>query len=197
MKILIATVLVIILAGCASAVKVSSGENTLGDRLTVTLEGPWNQIKAPGLGPAQIWTMEGMPIDQLLIYTGLKDGEAIHATNSSSKSKTFNFRASMEPDEIVSLFEGMLTRDSSTYKLVKLEPAGFGGGKGFRFEYSLVRKIDNVKLSGVGYGAISQGELFAIVYQAPQLTFFSRHKRRIEQLAVSARIKGVSQKQGT
>ena len=135
--------------------------------------------------------MEGLPIDQLRLYSGLKDGQAIHATafgSADAQRKTFNFRSGMQPDEIAALFEGMLTRDGSRYKLLKLEPATFGGGKGFRFEYSLTRKIDNVELSGIGYATVNKGELFAIVYQAPRLGFFPRHVGRVEQMARSARV---------
>lgn len=191
MKKLVLVLLIPVLAGCAAAIKMESGQQSVGERLVVNLDGPWNQIKVPGMGPAQTWTMEGLPIDQLLLYSGLKDGEAIHAERAygSSPQKSFQFRSLMQPDEIVSLFEGMLTRDGSKFKLVKLEPTVFGGGKGFRFEYQLTRKIDNVQLLGVGYGTVSKGELFALVYQAPRLTFFSRHQARVEQMAKSARIK--------
>ena len=178
------------LAGCVAVVKVESGQRTLGERMVVSLEGAWNQINAPGLGPAQTWTMEGLPVDQLLIYSGLQDDQAIHAESSAAKAKSFKFRSGMQPDEIVSLFEGMLTRDGSNFKLVKLEPASFGGGKGFRFEYALTRKVDNVQLSGLGYGTVSRGELFAILYMAPRLTFFSRHRVSVERIAASALVKG-------
>jgi hypothetical protein len=176
------------LSGCATVNKVESGDQNIGDRMSLHLEGAWNHVAAPGMGPAQTWTMEGLPVDQLLIYSGLKDGEALHGAASSSQ-KSFNFRSSMQPDEIVALFEGMLTRDGSQFKLVKLEPAAFGGVKGFRFEYALTRKADNVVLSGIAYSAVSKGELFALMYQAPRLTFFSRHKDRVEQIARSARVK--------
>ena len=192
MKNLLAALALTFLAGCVSVAKVESGENTIGDRLTVSLTGAWNHISAPGLGPAKVWTMEGLPVDQLLLYSGLKDGDAIHAPHRGPgpEKKSFEFRANMEPDQIASLFEGMLSRDGSTYKLVKLEPATFGGTKGFRFEYALTRKLDNVQLAGVGYGAISRGELFAVVYMAPRLTFFPRHAPTVEAIARSARIKG-------
>jgi hypothetical protein len=95
----------------------------------------------------------------------------------------------MHADQVVALFEGMLTRDGSTFKLVKLEPAAFGGEKGYRFEYALVRRGDGVQLSGIGYAAVSRSELFALVYQAPRMTFFSRHKDRVEGIARSARLK--------
>jgi hypothetical protein len=185
-----ALVLTTLLAGCASMSKVDSGERTVGERLVMTLEGAWNQISAPGLGPAQTWTMEGLPVDQLLVYSGLRDGQAVHAEGAGGQGrKSFVFRATMQPDEIVALFEGMLTRDGSTFRLVKLEPAAFAGGRGFRFEYALTRKFDGVQLSGLGYGVVDKGELFALVYLAPRLAFFARHQGRVEQIARSARMK--------
>jgi hypothetical protein len=188
---LAAALLLAVFAGCATVAKVESGERTVGDRLVLTLEGAWNQINAPGLGPAQTWTMEGLPVDQLLVYSGLKDGQAIHAEGATANParKSFSFRSTMQPDEVVALFEGMLTRDGSSFRLVKLEPAVFAGGRGFRFEYALTRKIDNVQLSGVGFGVVDKGELFALVYAAPRLTFFARHQGRVEQIARSARMK--------
>jgi hypothetical protein len=65
----------------------------------------------------------------------------------------------------------------------------FGVEKGFRFEYSVVRRSDHAVLSGVGFGAVSKGELFALLYHAPRLAFFPRHQPRVEQIARSARLK--------
>jgi hypothetical protein len=95
----------------------------------------------------------------------------------------------MQPDEIVSMFEGMLTRDGSRFTLVKLEPSPFGTGKGFRFEFELIRKLNSVRLLGIGYGAVSKGELFSIVYFAPRMTFFPRHISQVEKIGASARVK--------
>jgi hypothetical protein len=191
MKIILAALLMLAVSGCVSIAKVETGDRSIGDRLLVTLDGPWNRINAPNLGPAETWTMEGLPVDQLLIYSGIKNSQAIHAerTTGNSQQKNFSFRSNMQPDEIVTMFEGMLTRDGSRFKLVKLEPVSFGGSKGFRFYYSLTRKIDNAQLSGVGYGTVSKGELFAIVYTAPQLAFYPRHVARVEELCRSARVK--------
>ncbi len=183
-----AAILLAVLAGCASIAKVETGPRTIGERLTVQIDGPWNQVNAPGLGPAIIWTMEGLPVDQLMIYTGVRDGAAINATPRGS-TKSFNFRATMEPEEIEAMFEAMLTQDGSSMKLTKLEPAPFGGQRGYRFEFDLVRKKDNVHIAGIAYGAISKRELFAIVYVAPRLTFFPRHVASVVKIAESARIK--------
>ena len=179
---------VLMLSGCVTVAKVETGDRAVGERLTVSIDGAWNQLNAPGMGPAEVWTMEGTPVDQLLLYSGLKDGQAIHAGGGGGQ-KDFVFRANMQPDEIASLFEGMLTRDGSRFRLQKLEPASFGAQKGFRFEYALVRKVDNVQLSGVGYAAVSRGELFAVVYMAPRLVFYHRHIARVEHIGKSMRIK--------
>jgi hypothetical protein len=190
-KTALAALALVLLAGCVSVSKVETGENAVGERFTVTLAGAWNHINAPGLGPAQVWTMEGLAVDQMLLYSGLKDGEAIHAPyrGPGPDRKSFEFHSKMQPHEIAALFEGMLSRDGSTFKLLKLEPASFGGARGFRFEYALVRKVDNVQLSGVGYGAVDRGELFALVYMAPRLAFFGRYAPTVEAIAKSARIK--------
>ena len=189
MKTLLAVVLVALLGACTTVAtkKIAAGDNTVGDRLHVNIEGPWNQITAPGMGPAFVWTMEGLPVDQLRIFSGIKDGEVIHDTRNSNL-KSFSFRSNMQPDELVSMFEGMLTRDGSTFQLTKVEPASFGGGKGVHFEYALVTKEDNLPLTGMGYAAVNGGELFALLYNAPRLGFFPRHQARVEQIARSAKI---------
>ena len=190
MKNILVALVLLALSGCVSNIaKIESGDRKVGERMTVSIDGAWNQM--PFSAPAELWTMEGLPIDQLRLYSGLKDGQAIHATpfgGTDAQRKSFNFRSGMQPDEIAALFEGMLTRDGSRYKLLKLEPVTFGGGKGFRFEYALTRKIDNVELSGIGYGTVSKGELFAIVYMAPRLGFFPRHVGRVDQMARGARV---------
>ena len=188
MRILASIILLSLLGACAmQATKIDSGDVAVGDRLQFRVDGAWNHVTSPLLEPAQAWTMEGLPVDQLLIWSGVKDGEALHPVRSNGKS--FNFRAGMQPDEIVALFEGTLTRDGSTFKLVKLEPSAFGGGKGLRFEYAMVRKIDNVPLQGVGFATVNGDELFAMLYNAPRLEFFARQSGRVEEIAKSAKVK--------
>lgn len=189
MRILLAVLVAALAAGCAGIAKVESGQQTIGDRLVVDLEGAWNHISGPGVGPAHTWTMEGLPIDQLRIYVGVKDGELVHQADNSGRLKNFSFRSSMQAEEVVAMFEGVLTRDGSVFNLAKLEPVSFAEQKGFRFEFTLIRKVDNVRLSGMGYGTVFKGELYAMLYAAPQLGFYARHQRSVEHMARSARLK--------
>ena len=190
MRYLAPLVMLIALGGCVSVSKVETGTRPVGERMTVHLEGPWNHINAPGMGPAETWTMEGLTVDRLMFFSGIRDGQVVHPEGpGGAQLKKFSFRSSMQPDEIVTMFEGMLTRDGSTFKLVKLEPANFGGLKGSRFEYAVTRKNDNVQLSGFGYSSVSKGELFAVLYMAPRMGFFPRHAPGAELIGRSAVIK--------
>lgn len=182
--------LALLLASCASVRKVESGANAVGERMSIHVDGNWNHLDFPGIKPAQVWTMEGITIDELLVYSGIRDGQAMHPdAPAGSKQKNFVFRKAMQTEEIVSMLEGVLSRDGSSFKLLKLEPYAFGGRKGFRFEYERIRKVDNVQMRGVGFGALDKDELFALVYQAPRLTFFPRHQARIESIAKAVTIK--------
>lgn len=150
----------------------------------------WNHLDFPGIKPAQVWTMEGIAVDELLIYSGIKDGQMMHAEGAAGgKQQNFVFRSTMQTEAIVAMLEGVMSRDNSVFKLTRLEPYRFGGRQGFRFEYERIRKVDNVQLLGVGFGAVDRGELFALVYHAPRLTFFPRHRTQVEAMAKAAVIR--------
>ncbi|MCK9282800.1 MAG: hypothetical protein M0P39_00775 [Rhodocyclaceae bacterium] len=189
MRGLLLAVLALSVFGCASVKKVESGTNRLGERFTISIEGAWNQLDFPGVKPAQVWTMEGVTVDEFLIFNGIRDGEVMNSKSGNGKQQDFVFRKSMPTEEIVSLFEGVLSRDNAVFKLIKIEPYPFGGKKGFRFEYERIRKTDNVQLRGVGFGAVDGGDLFALLYHAPRLTFFPRHQARVEAIAATAVIR--------
>lgn len=180
-------VLALALAGCASVKKIEPGSRTLGERFTVNIQGNWNHLDFPGIKPAQVWTMEGVTVDELMLYSGIRDGQAMQSGGGAQK-KELVFRSAMQIEEVVSLFEGVLTQDGSTFKLLRLDPYAFAGRKGYRFEYERIRKYDNVHQQGIGFGTIDRGELFALVYHAPRQTFFPRHKARVEAIAASAGI---------
>lgn len=193
MRRLLLIMAVLQLAGCAVATKiekVDSGQQKVGERLEMTLDDAWNHFQSAQIAPARIWTMEGLPVDELRVFAGVKSGEAIDAgAPVVGGAKKIEFRAGMQPDEIVAMFEGLYTKGGSTFKLDKLEPWSFSGEKGFRFEFTFVRKVDGVVSLGVGYGTVSKGELFALLYVAPRLSFFPRNKDKVEQIARSARLK--------
>jgi len=185
-----AMLLVLALAGCANVSKVASGETVIRNRLAIQVDRDWNQFERGLADDTPTWTTEGITIDALQFYVGIKNGELIAPTPKGGKgSVPLAFKSTMQAAEIVTLYQNLLTRDGSSFTLDKLDPATFVGAPGFRFEYSLVRKIDDVRLRGVAWGAVYQGELFLINYSAPRLGFFQRSVGEVDQMVKTARIK--------
>jgi len=187
MRLISICLLVAVLAGCTANLKrLDTGETLLGERLAVDLRDPWTQVNVIGQPPR--WTIEGLPLDMLLVYPGVKDGAAIYKAPAGSEAKVVSFRASMQPEEIIAMFEAALSAGGSTFTLTKLEPKTFIGRKGLRFEFGFLRRSDNMRLSGVGFAAVDNAELFAMLYIAPRLEFFGRHQAKVEQTAGSAKL---------
>lgn len=190
-KLLLLLLAVLLIGGCATVSKVEQGDQAVADRLAVNLEGPWNKFEGIAGFPVPTWTMEGIWVDRLQFYVGIKDGKPlVPQADAEGQKRPLTFHASMQPHELVALFQTLLTRDGSTFTLEKLDPATFLDGPGLRFEFSLVRKIDDVRLSGFVYARVQNGELFAMLYQAPRLGFYPRLQPQVEKMAQSARLRG-------
>lgn len=185
-----AAVAALLLAGCAQVSHVATGDVVLKNRLVVTVDKPWNQFERGLNDLTPTWTQDGITVDALRFYVGLRDGDLLAPTPTGDKAiKPLAFRSSMQTAELVSLFETLYVRDGSTFTLQRVAPHPFLGGEGFRFEFASIRKNDEVRLRGVGWGAVRGGELFAITYTAPRLSFFDRHLGSAESIAKSARIR--------
>jgi hypothetical protein len=177
--------------GCAAVSKVENGEALIRSRLSVQVTEPWNQFERGLADNTPTWTHEGITVDSLQFYVGLKDGELLAPTPTGRKGiEPLTFRAAMQPADVMTLLQSLLTRDGSSFSLDRLEATEFVGARGFRIEYSMVRKLDEVRLRGVAFGAVRNGELFLINYSAPRLAFYPKHAAGVEALARSAKVKG-------
>ncbi len=189
-RLLLALTLALLIGGCAQVTKIGPGEAIVGERIGVPVDSGWNQFggQFSGSNSTALWTTEGVAIDQLNFYVGIKEGGVI-AANPGKDQRPLAFKASMQPHEVVALFEAFYTRDGSSFKLDKLEATEFLGQRGWRVQYTVVRKFDDVKLSGSAWGAVRGGELFAMTFTAPAVGFYARQIGRIEKVAASARFK--------
>jgi hypothetical protein len=180
-------VAVMVLQACTTMRKVEVGEQAAGDDFKFTSNAGWNKLSV-SFGPAQQWTREGLSLDQLLIYSGTPNGEPVHPVQPGSKLKPVLFNANMQPDQLVDMFKSIYARDGSDVKLTKTDTADWVGRKAVKFEFSKTRKVDNVKLLGVGYAVVEGGKLYSMVYAAPRLAFFPRELQGVEQMITSAKL---------
>ena len=172
---------------CAMMPKVASGPVTVKSVLTVTSDGGWNRFEA-GTGPGETWTSDGLTLDALTFFVGIRQGDALVQAPGGLRRPPA-FRASMLPSEIVEFYETTVRGDGSTFKLERLVPAPFAGSQGFRFDFSITRKSDDVTLRGFAQGAVVKDRLYLIVFRAPRVHYYARHLPRAEAAARSALLK--------
>lgn len=194
MKKLLLIVLTLIVVGCANIVKIE-GEQTINAKMTVKLPQAWNKVGATASQqPYELWTQDGVFVDQLRIWAGINNGANLVVTppkNSQGKAPRVPvFTAGMKLDQMASLFEQMYAIDGSVVTLDKVEPASFGAQQGVRVEFSVVVQSSNLQLKGVAWAAEHKGQFYATSYVAPRLSFFPRYLPQVQDIAKSAVIKG-------
>jgi hypothetical protein len=196
MKRLLALVLALLLAACTTIAKVE-GEQVVNGKLAVKVPAAWNKVTDPWEGgPYDIWTQEGIPLDHLRLWAGVKSGKALVAKPTvffrapDEKDPRYpTFIAGLPPDKLVSLFEALYANEG-TVNITRVEPTVFAGQKGVRFEFTLARRADDLTLKGVGWVAEHNKELYAATFAAPRLTFFPKLLPMAEAVVATARIKG-------
>jgi hypothetical protein len=194
MKKLLAALVVILLTGCAAVVKVE-GDQVVNERMNVKLSEAWNKLSNYGVKqPYEVWTQDGPSLDHLRFWAGIKSGQALMATPTVPSGQTAprvpTFTSGMAPDQLVNLFEVLYSVDGSMVKMTKVEPAPFAGEQGVRFEFTIVRKRDDLELRGVGWMAVRKDELYAATFAAPRLAYYAKLLPKVESVVASARIKG-------
>jgi hypothetical protein len=190
--------LALVLGACTTIAKIE-GDQVVGDKLVVKVPAAWNKVTDPWEPePYDIWTQEGIPLDHLRLWGGVKSGKPLVAKPTvlfrapGEKDPRYpTFVAGLPPDKLVNLFEALYANEG-TVKITREDPVVFAGEKGVRFEFTLARRADDLVLKGVGWAAEHNRELYAATFAAPRLTFFPRLLPMAEAVVKTAHIKGGS-----
>lgn len=201
MKTLVTLLLAVLLAACTTIERMD-GDQVVNERLAVHVPQAWNKVNDPWeVPPYDTWTQEGIPLDHLRIWGGIRPGQAImvnypgFSRNPDAKDpRVPRFRTGLTPEKLVNLFEEFYAT-AGTVSITKVEPTVFAGQKGVRFEFTLARRRDDLNLMGVGWVAVRADpsfgeELYAATFVAPRLSFFKRLLPMAEEVVKTARIKG-------
>jgi hypothetical protein len=182
--------LTVLLASCTTVTKMGPGSVVVKEQLVAKLDSAWNRIDVLNRGKAELWTTDGMTLDNLAFYVGVAEGEELAPMTNRQEKQQVRFRTSMQAHEIVELYGALASEGGNSFKLDKLTPSTFLNGDGFRFEFTLLRKTDEVELKGLAYGAVRAGKLHLMVFRAPRLHYFSRHLARVEAIARTLKLQG-------
>ena len=182
------------------------GEKVVNERLVVNVPGAWNRlVDRSEQRPYESWTQEGIPLDHLRLWAGLRPGQPLltkwstySRAEDAKEARVPTFRTGLTPEKLVSLFEEVYAT-AGTVSITKVEPTVFAGQKGVRFEFTLARRSDDLDLRGVGWVAVRPDpqwgeELYAASFVAPKLSFFERLLPMAEEVVKSARVRATPAK---
>ena len=193
---LVLIVLISLLTACAGVVKLE-GSQTINGKMTVKLDEAWNKINLPGNNqPFDQWTQEGITLDHLRFWAAIPSGQSLltvparAAEPGKAAPRLPTYRAGMPADELVGLFEIMYSADGSIVTATKVEQSSFAGEKGVKFEFTVLRKSDDVRLQGTAWIVVRNNQLYAASFVAPKLAFFPRLLPKAQNVVNTALING-------
>jgi hypothetical protein len=165
-----------LLGACASeggTLQVAGGVDVFDLRLDTSLA--WARIKDP-LQHEEIWTIDGMALNSLSIFSGIEPGQHVFMLSHQRKSRPDGpwFRAGMRPEEIRDIVvaamqdQGMLNVATD-----RLRPQRFGGADGLRFEFSMA-SAGGLIYKGTVAAVERNGKLTLLLWKAPAEYYYDR-----------------------
>lgn len=142
--------------------------------LTVTPRSDWNRWSARPSKRGEIWTLDGVSLNELTFIAGVVQGEPIYRERSKKDEPYPKFDARMLAPEIVQAVEGSyrIMLRTSLFEVDRVEPDRLGGHQGVRFAFRYTVQDEEVRRKGEGRAAIVGGRLYLMTFVAPEIHYF-------------------------
>ena len=140
-----------------------------------------------------VWTTEGLPLDQLRFYVGIGAGQPLAnlaVDVKETERKSLSAQPRMTAEQIAELVEAIYIHRDGQFKLLKLAPVTFAGLSGVRMEYSYIERKNELELLGLAYGAMdnTSNRLYLMTFDAPKLHYYAKLAPSVDRIAQSARL---------
>lgn len=167
-------------------------EVRVGDNsLAVRAPREWNKISSrifTDIRDVEDWTQNGPYLDGISFVTGLKDGKALVYQRSRDDRQVPKFRSNMTPPEIAAMVESLfrVRGGAVEFTTTALAPRLFLGANGFQYDYEHLDS-DEVRRKGRAVGAVVNGKLYLILFDAARSHYYSALLPDFEAIVASAR----------
>ncbi len=158
--------------------------------LAVTPSIGWNRLGGRLGRNAEAWTLDGHSLNDLIFYTAIPTGKTLFREVDKKNKPLPQFNPSMLAPDVAALFESSyrIANSTSLFTVDSIEPATFAGKPGFRFAYSFTVQDEEVRRAGEATGAIINGQLYMITFEAPKIHFFDRNIADYRALVATAKV---------
>jgi hypothetical protein len=156
--------------------------------LQVTPSQDWNRLGGRVGRNAESWTMDGLTLNDVTFYGGIGNDTTLFREIDKKNAPLPRFSSSMLLPDVAQLFEGSyrVANGTSLMAIDSIEPASFAGQPGFRFTYNFTIQNEEVKRLGEARGAIINGKLYMITYEAPVIHYFGKDLEAFRKIAATA-----------
>ncbi len=166
-------------AGCAAvATTKQPGRHEVGDSYSIATSTAWSHVA----GPPETWTIEGPNLGVLRTWAEVEDGDRLF---QDPQKKAPAFREDFSAVEVAELVADTIEAyvAGADVEISNFRPTAFGASDGFRFDFSYV--WEGLPRRGRAIGAIRDGELDLILFDAPAEHFFDLRAAEIERIFLS------------
>lgn len=170
--------------GCAQWELVRPVRVSVGGLYSVQPDTSWNRLV---VGHTEIWTLDGVLLQEIRFLRGLKEGDKFLPSPMFSEKyeKMPSYKEGMTPIEVVEFVVASLSQAGmAKVETTNLSPAMVGGISGFRFDLTFALEA-GLEKRGFAYGFLRDRKLHLILYTAARLHFYDRDAERAENLVRS------------
>lgn len=159
-------------------------------RLAVTPPDNWNRWSHRPVKKSEIWTLDGIALNQLYFVSGLAPGETLYRDVAKKERPLPKLGASQQLTDIPEFFESStrIALKTSLFRVTQVEPYRFAGRDGIRFAYEYAVEDSPLVRKGLAAGTVVDGQLHLIDFTAPSVFYFDRDRAKVEALMASARL---------
>lgn len=159
-------------------------------RLSATPDGEWNRLSRKDGKNVELWTLDGDSLNKVSFFGGIPVGEPLLREIDRKNRPLPKVAGNMLITDIPALLESTYRSQFSVNQMQidTQEPALLDGNKGIRFTYAFSRADDEVQRKGEGIGAMVNGQLFLVIYEAPALYFFDKDVEKFRKLAATLKL---------
>ena len=169
-------------------VKVGNGN------MTVVPPRPWNRHRPllfEDIPAVEDWTLNGPLLDGITFITGLRNNKSMIRQRRTADQQVPVFRSNMTPPEIAAMLESLYRVRGGTvdFRTLSIQPRQFLGTNGFQFDYERLSD-DELWRKGRVVGAVINGELYVILYDAARSHYYDAALPDFEAIVASAQYRG-------
>ena len=143
-----------------------------------------NRLGARPGRQAELWTIDGLPLNRFLLVAGVPAGQPMLRERDRKDKPLPRFDPSVDATGLFDFFSQSLTAEvpGLTVTLGSLEPAERAGCSGVLASWRSVTIEDEVERSGRALLCVRRGQFHAVSLSAPTLHYFGRDQATLEAL---------------